>query len=58
MGDSKKDGTPPILRCPSPVDGKGATDQAITWIVNSLEEAGYSCVGITLKSDQEPAVLA
>ena len=40
------------------MESKGPTDQAVTWIDKKLEEAGYSGVGLTFKSDQDPAILA
>lgn len=51
MGDEAVEGTPPILVVwddghralwALPVHGKGPTDQAVTWIVRKLDEAGYS----------------
>ena len=39
------------------VDNKGATPASVKWTTDKLDEAGYSGVGVTLKSDQEPAIL-
>ena len=39
------------------VDNKGATPSSVNWTTDKLDEAGYSGVGVTLKSDQEPAIL-
>ena len=67
MGDEATEGTPPILVLwddghralwALPVEHKGPTEQAVTWIIRTIEEAGYAGVGLTLKSDQEPSILA
>ena len=67
MGDEAVEGMPAILILwddghralwSLPVESKGATNQAVTWIVKKLEEAGYSGIGLTLKSHQEPLVMA
>ena len=35
-----------------PVDRKGAQDEVVKWVVDKLDECGYSGVSLTLKSDQ------
>ena len=64
MGDEATDGIPPTLVVwddgnralwALPVEHKGATEYVVRWLVRKLEEAGYSGVAITLKSDEEPA---
>ena len=40
------------------VDGKGATPASVKWVSDKLEEVGYAGVEVTLKSDQEPAMLS
>ena len=66
-GDEAKEGTPPVLvvwddghraMWALPVETKGAVPWVVAWIVGKLEEAGYSGVKLTLKSDQEPAIVA
>ena len=39
------------------VDKKGPTPSTVKWVVDKLEEIGYSGMEVTLKSDQEPAIL-
>ena len=39
------------------VDKKGATPSSVKWVTDKLEEIGYSGSEVTLKSDQEPAIL-
>ena len=41
-----------------PVGRKGAQDEVVKWVVDKLDECGYSGVSLTLKSDQEPAMLS
>ena len=41
-----------------PVESKGPVDWVVKWIVDKLDEIGYRGVAITLKSDQEPAIIA
>lgn len=41
-----------------PVEHKGAQQDVIKWVVDKLEECGYSGVPVTLKSDQEPAMIS
>ena len=41
-----------------PVESKGAQEQVVKWIAEKLEEAGYAGVPVTIKSDQEPAMIA
>ena len=41
-----------------PVEHNGPVDWDVRWIVDKLDEIGYRGVAITLKSDQEPAILA
>ena len=40
------------------VDRKGADENVVKWLVEKSEECGYAGVKLTLKSDQEPAMLA
>ena len=40
------------------VDRKGADENVVKWLVEKSEECGYSGIKLTLKSDQEPAMLA
>ena len=67
MGDEATDGVPNILvvwddghraMWALPVDHKGADKYVVNWLVKKLEEAGYGGVSLTLKSDQEPAIVA
>ena len=39
------------------VDRKGPSAAVVKWLSDKLEQIGYSEVDITLKSDQEPAVV-
>ena len=39
------------------VDGKGATPASVKWVSDKLDEVGYAGVEVTLKSDQEAAIL-
>ena len=39
------------------VDKKGPTPAAVKWVTDKLDEVGYAGKEITLKSDQEPAIL-
>ena len=41
-----------------PVSNKGPVDYVVIWLLKKLEDAGYSGVNITIKSDQEPAIVA
>ena len=41
-----------------PCENKGAVDIVVQWACEKLEEAGYSGVPVTLKSDQELAIVA
>jgi hypothetical protein len=41
-----------------PVEKKGPVDWVVKWIVEKLDNVGYRGEHITLKSDQEPAILA
>ena len=67
MGDEATEGVPPILIAwdgghralwALPVDHKGADDYVVNWLVKKIEEAGYGGVPITIKTDQEPAIMA
>ena len=40
------------------VKQKGVSDEVVAWVLNKLEEAGHSGTHITLKSDQEEALMA
>ena len=40
-----------------PVEEKGANDEAVRWMVEKIEEAGYAGQKVVIKSDQEPALL-
>ena len=40
------------------VQHKGVTPETVTWITQKLEEAGYRGVDLTLKTDQEEAIMA
>ena len=66
MGDEGVEGTPPTLvmwddghraMWVLPVDRKGPVEYVVAWIIRKLDEAGYSGVPLTLKSDQEPAIM-
>ena len=39
------------------VDKKGATPSSVKLVIDKLEDIGYSGSEVTLKSDQEPAIL-
>ena len=41
-----------------PVEGKGAQEQVVKWVVDKMDEAGYAGIAVTIKSDQEPAMMA
>ena len=41
-----------------PVIRKGPQEEVVKWIANKLEESGYAGVQVTLKSDQEPAMIS
>ena len=41
-----------------PVERKGAQEEVVKWVTEKLEESGYAGVAVTLKSDQEPAMLS
>ena len=41
-----------------PVERKGPQEEVVKWLVEKLEESGYAGVPVTLKSDQEPAMLS
>ena len=41
-----------------PVENKGPVDWVVKWIVEKLHNVGYRGQTITLKSDQEPFILA
>ena len=65
MGDEEVEGTPPTLvmwddghraMWVLPVDRKGPVEYVVAWIIRKLDEAGYSGVPLTLKSDQEPMI--
>ena len=67
INDEVKEGTPPVLVVwddghralwALPVSKKGPIDYVVTWMLKKLEDAGYSGVKLTMKSDQEPAVVA
>ena len=40
------------------VERKGAEESVVKWIVDKMEECGYAGVPLTLKSDQEPAMMS
>ena len=40
------------------VDRKGADENIVKWVVDKMDECGYSGVTVTLKSDQEPAMMS
>ena len=40
------------------VEHKGAVDYVVKWCLNKFEESGYLGSRITLKSDQEPSMVA
>ena len=40
-----------------PVEQKGAQEDVVKWVHDKLEESGYAGVPVTLKSDQEPAMM-
>ena len=41
-----------------PVESKGVVDYVVKWCVETLDNAGYTKSRITIKSGQEPAMLA
>ena len=41
-----------------PVSHKGAQEEVVKWVVDKLDESGYSGMDVTLKSDQEPAMIS
>ena len=41
-----------------PVERKGAQEEVVKWIVDKIDEAGYAGMAVTIKSDQEPAMIA
>ena len=41
-----------------PVERKGPQEVVVKWFVEKLDESGYAGVPVTLKSDQEPAMLS
>ena len=41
-----------------PVSRNGAQEEVVNWIAAKLEESGYGGVQVTLKSDQEPAMIS
>ena len=41
-----------------PVENKGVVEWAVKWIVEKLDDIGYRGVPISIKSDQEPAIMA
>ena len=41
-----------------PVESKGAVEWVVKYVVEKLDEIGYRGVPISIKSDQEPAILA
>lgn len=41
-----------------PVERTGVDDTVVKWCMGNIEEAGYSGSRITMKSDQEPAIVA
>ena len=67
MGEEATEGTPPVLIAwddghralwALPVDHKGAEEYVVNWLVRKIDEAGYSGVPLTIKTDQEPAIIA
>ena len=44
--------------CFMTAEEKGVDENVVTWIVGKLEECGYTGTPITLKSDQEPAMVS
>ena len=38
-------------------DSKGPTATSVKWVIDRLNDAGYAGVELTLKTDQEPAIL-
>ena len=40
-----------------PVEQKGADENVIKWLVDKMDECGYAGTPVTLKSDQEPAMM-
>ena len=66
-GEEATEGTPPVLIAwddghralwALPVDHKGAEEYVVNWLVRKIDEAGYSGVPLTIKTDQEPAIVA
>lgn len=41
-----------------PADAKGATESAVKWLGDKIEESGYNSVKVILKSDQEESIKA
>ena len=41
-----------------PVERKGADEHVVNWVASKMEECGYSGTPLTLKSDQEPAMMS
>ena len=41
-----------------PVESKGVNEEAVKWMIDRIDEAGYAGQKVVLKSDQEPAILA
>ena len=41
-----------------PVENKGAIDWVVKYVVDKLDDIGYRGVAISIKSDQEPAIVA
>ena len=41
-----------------PVEHKGAQEEVVKWVTDKVEESGYGGMTVTLKSDQEPAMLS
>ena len=41
-----------------PVEAKGPQEDVVKWITDKMEESGYAGVPVTLKSDQEPAMVS
>ncbi len=41
-----------------PVENKGAIDWVVKYVVDKLDDIGYRGVAISIKSDQEPAIMA
>ena len=41
-----------------PVENKGTIDWVVKYVVDKLDDIGYRGVAISIKSDQEPAIVA